>query len=57
MGHILATLAFFAKYPGRHAFARDRATVAAIRSLERRGFLVVDWPTRTAEFTGKVFAV
>ena len=56
MKHVLATLAFFSKYPGRHAFARDRATAKAVRSLESRGYLSVDWPTRTATFTGKTSA-
>jgi len=57
MKHILPTLAFYAKYSNqRHAFSKNRAMVAAIKSLERSGFLLVDWPSKTAIFSGKVFA-
>jgi hypothetical protein len=56
MKNILATLAFYARHNVRHSFAKDRSTVRAIRSLERAGFLTVDWPSRTAFFTGKVFS-
>ena len=51
--HRLLTLAFFAKYPGVHAFNRRHTpTMRAVRSLEREGFLRVDWATNCAEFTG-----
>ena len=57
MKHVLATLAFFANHPGLHSFNRkNRATVRAVRSLEKRGFLSVSWETGQAEFTGKTFA-
>ena len=56
MKHILATLAFYSAHSGLQSFAKDRATVRAIRSLESRGFLSVSWATHQAQFTGKVFA-
>lgn len=37
-------LRFAANYPGWHSYDyRSRATVAAIRGLERRGAVVVNW--------------
>jgi hypothetical protein len=50
----LATLAFFAAYPGLHSFHKD--TSPQVKSLERKGFLKVSWETMQAEFTGKFFA-
>jgi hypothetical protein len=50
----LATLAFFATYPGIHSFHKDNTP--QIKSLESKGFLKVSWKTMQAEFTGKVFA-
>lgn len=42
MTNILNALVFYATHPGWHSFdARDRATVSAIKSLERRGFIEV----------------
>lgn len=52
MKNIIHAFSFFSRAPGLHAFAKDRATVAAIRSLERRGALTVSWNTHQAEFTG-----
>ena len=55
--HRLLTLAFFASYPGVHAFdSRAAPTVRAVRSLEREGFLRVDWTAHCAEFTGLTFS-
>jgi hypothetical protein len=52
----LATLAFYAKYPGWHTYdKRHRATVRAVKSLMMQGFLEVDSPLKMARFTGKVF--
>jgi len=56
MKHILPTLAFYAKHPGWHTFAKNPSQHSAIRSLERRGFLEVKWDCCQAKFTGKVFA-
>ena len=43
MKHMLNALAFYATYPGWHSFdTKDRATVLAVRSLERQGFLEVN---------------
>ena len=56
MNNILATLAFFVKTPGWHSFANwDRGTDCAVKSLEKRRFLKVNWDTKQAEYTGKVF--
>ncbi len=56
MKNILATLAFFVKHHGLHSFANwDKGTDNAIKSLEKRNYLKVDWNTKQAEYTGKVF--
>ena len=57
MKHTLATLAFYSKYPGLYSFNKtDEPTKRAIQSLERLGYLKVNWPTFQAEHTGKVFS-
>jgi hypothetical protein len=56
MKHILVTLAFFASNEGLHSFAKNKQTLNAVKSLEKRRYLKVYWDTFQAEFTGKVFA-
>lgn len=57
MKHILATLAFYAKHSNQHhSFANNRTMIRAIKSLEKNGYLKVDWNSNTAIFSGKVFA-
>lgn len=57
MKNILVTLAFYVKYSKENepqSFTRkDRGTKNAIKSLEKRGFLKVDWKLNQAYFTGK----
>lgn len=56
MKYILSTLAFYAKYQGLHSFSKtDKRTQQAIKSLEKQGYLKVNWPTFQAEHTGKTF--
>lgn len=56
MKNILSTLAFFIKYPGLKSFANwDRGTDQAVKSLEKRNYLKVNWETKQAEYTGLVF--
>lgn len=56
MQHILATLAFYVKYPTWHSFSsKCKSTQNAIKSLEKRGYLEVDYKLRMAKYTGKVF--
>lgn len=38
-------LEFAEKYRGWHSFKTDRATIAAVKGLERRGYLEVYWET------------
>ena len=53
MTNILNTLAFYAKYEGWHSYDKnDRATVSAIKSLVKRGYLEVN-EFNQARFTGK----
>ena len=53
MTNILNTLAFFAKYSdGWHSYSGDRATVSAVKSLVKRGYLEVN-EFNQARFTGK----
>ncbi len=55
MTNILTALAFYVKYPGLHSFdTRDRGTVAAVRSLNKRGYLRIIGCQ--AEYTGKIFS-
>jgi hypothetical protein len=52
----LTTLAFYAKYPGWHSYDKThRATVRAVHSLGKLGFLDIDLSLNMAKFTGKVF--
>jgi hypothetical protein len=52
----LSTLAFFVKCEGWHSFnPKCRATVRAVRSLAKRGFLEIAEGLNMARFTGKVF--
>ena len=54
---ILATLAFYAKYPGWYSYDyRHRGTVNAIKSLVKRGYLEVN-EFHQAKYTGKTFQV
>jgi hypothetical protein len=54
MKHVLPALAFYAKYPGWQSYNhRDRATVRAVNSLTKRGFLELSKETKQARFTGK----
>ncbi len=54
MKNILMTLVFFVKYPGFHSFAnKDKRTNYAVKSLEKRGYLQVDWKIKQAQYTGK----
>jgi hypothetical protein len=50
----LATLAFYAKHEGWHMF--HKSMKKTIASLEKKGFLRVEWDLSVATFTGKVFA-
>lgn len=59
MKHILRTLAFFSSNPGWQSFNNDKATTAAVKSLEKRGYLKVIWynekdSTNQAIFTKKI---
>jgi hypothetical protein len=52
----LATLAFYAKYAGWHSYnTTHRATIRAVHSLSKRGFLEVDSDLHMARFTGKIY--
>lgn len=52
MTNILNTLAFYAHYAGWHSYDKtDRATVSAINSLVKRGYLEVN-EFGQARFTG-----
>lgn len=54
MKHILNTLAFYASNPGNHSFnPRKRATVGAVKRLEKQGYLFVNWSLNMAAFNGK----
>ena len=52
--HIVATIAFFAKYPGWHSIAKDVDTKRAVSWLTSEGFLEVN-AFNQARYTGKVF--
>ncbi len=56
MKHILSTLAFYSQYQGLAGFnAKCASTRRAVQSLEKRGFLKVNWETNQAESTGITF--
>lgn len=55
MKNILATLAFYSKYPGWHSFSKYCPTTKrAVKNLEKKGFLEVN-NFHQARFTGKIF--
>jgi len=52
----LSTLTFFVKWEGWHSFnPKCLATVRAVRSLAKRGFLEIANGLNMARFTGKFF--
>jgi hypothetical protein len=53
--HIVATMAFYAKYPGWHSIADDTNTKRAVSWLKSEGFLETN-SFNQARHTGKVFA-
>lgn len=56
MKNILNTLAFYVKYPGWHSFdTKDRGTVAAVKSLVKRGYLRINGCQ--AKYTGIIWSV
>ena len=44
--HQVALLEFAFKYQGWHSFKQDSATTKAVKSLEEKQCLVVDWKTK-----------
>ena len=52
--YIVATIAFFAKYPGWHDFAQDDDTMKAIKWLVNHRYLEKNHFNQ-ARFTGKTF--
>jgi len=58
MKNILNTLAFFVSLGkgNTHSFREDGRTKNAVKSLEKRGFLSVNWDFKQASWTGQLWA-
>ena len=55
--YLLSTLAFYAKHGALHSFDSLPVTVKAVKTLESEGYLIVDWNTKQAQYTGKVWSM
>ena len=58
MNWVIPALAFYVHLGKNrlHTFAKlDRRISRAVKSLENRGYLKVDWETSQASWTGKLF--
>jgi len=58
MKNILSTLAFYVSVKERHSYnPKDKATVRAINSLEKQGYLHVNRAFNQAIWTGKTISL